>query len=305
MCNFKQFLESKELSSTTIKRYNTKVLNFISWLDKDNTEVENTTTKELTAYLHYLQKKGLCNATRSHNLIALKHFFNWQILHNKRINNPAKHIKLRGTHTKKLHDIFTIIALEKLYNDYQIPNEDDKRNNRNWWQVHLLTRKRNKVALGLLIYQGLTTKEIDNLTLKDVQLREGKIYIQGNKKGAERNLELKSYQIMDLMEYQLKTREELLKLSNKESNQLFISNGKNAHSNDNWKRFAETLRTQHKKFKNFRQIRASVITHWLGMHNLRQVQYMAGHKHISSTETYLVNRLEDLQSDIDKYHPMI
>ncbi|MCF6297917.1 MAG: hypothetical protein L3J08_08045 [Flavobacteriaceae bacterium] len=107
------------------------------------------------------------------------------------------------------------------------------------------------------------------------------------------------------MEYQLKTREELLKLSNKESNQLFISNGKNAHSNDNWKRFAETLRTQHKKFKNFRQIRASIITHWLGMHNLRQVQYMAGHKHISSTETYLVNKLEDLQSDIDKYHPMV
>ena len=31
---------------------------------------------------------------------------------------------------------------------------------------------------------------------------------------------------------------------------------------------------------------------------------MAGHKHVSSTETYLANQIEDLQSDIEKYHPL-
>lgn len=305
MNSFKQYLESRELSKSTITHYNTYVLDFISWLDKDNTEIENTTTKELTAYLLKLQKQGLQNKTKAIRINCLKHYFNWQIQCDKRNDNPAKHIKIRGTKTKKLHDIFTLQQLEKLYNDYTIPSEDDKRNNRNWWQEHLLTRKRNKVALGLLIYQGLTTAEIDKLTENDLQLREGKIFIKGSKKSNERTLELKSHQIMDLMEYQLKTRLELLKIAQKQTNQLFISKGKNIQSNNNWKRLSQVIKENNKKFTNFKQVRASVITHWLGMYNLRQVQYMAGHKYVSSTESYLVNRLEDLQSDIDKYHPML
>ena len=302
---FKNYLESRELSKSTITHYNTYVLDFISWLDKDNTEIENVTTKELTAYLQKLQKQGLQNKTKAIRINCLKHYFNWQIQCSKRNDNPAKHIKIRGSKTKKLHDIFTITELEKLYNDYTIPSEDDTRNNRNWWQEHLLTRKRNKVALGLLIYQGVTTAEVDRLTENDLQLREGKLFIQGSKKSNERTLELKSHQIMDLMEYQLKTRLELLKIAQKETNQLFISKGKNIQSNNNWKRLSQVIKEQNQKFTNFKQVRASVITHWLGMYNLRQVQYMAGHKYVSSTESYLVNRLEDLQSDIDKYHPMI
>jgi len=57
------------------------------------------------------------------------------------------------------------------------------------------------------------------------------------------------------------------------------------------------------KFINFKQVRTSVITHWLKIHNLRQVQYMAGHRFVSSTERYLVNQTEDLQADIDLFHP--
>jgi len=305
MSNFKQYLESKGLSTSTITHYNTYVLDFISWLDKDNTETENVTTKELTAYLHKLQKQGLQNKTRGIRLNCLRHYFNWEIEKDNRIDNPAKHIKIRGTKTTKLHDIFSLIELEKLYNDYTIPKDDDVRNNRNWWQEHLLTRKRNKVTLGLLIYQGLTTAEIDKLTLKDVRLREGILFIQGSKKSNERTLELKSYQIMDLMEYTLQVRQKILSLSNKTTEQLFVSKGNNTQSNNNWKGLSQVLRKENKKFINFKQVRASVITHWLGMHNLRQVQYMSGHRYVSSTEAYLVNKLEDLQADIDKYHPMI
>ena len=63
------------------------------------------------------------------------------------------------------------------------------------------------------------------------------------------------------------------------------------------------IKKQDSKFINFKQVRTSVITHWLKQYNLRQVQYMAGHRYISSTEAYLVNQTEDLQADIDNYHP--
>ena len=55
---------------------------------------------------------------------------------------------------------------------------------------------------------------------------------------------------------------------------------------------------------SLKQIRASVITNWLKHYNLRQVQIMAGHRYVSSTEAYQTNDLEDLRSGIEKYHPL-
>ncbi len=164
-----------------------------------------------------------------------------------------------------------------------------------------------------MIYQALTTDEINRLTIKDVKLKEGIIYIAGTRKSNERELELKPYQIMELMEYQLTTRKELLqqKEAVKETDLYFIplpSAGKKyATENDGiniWKALSREIKTQNKKFINFQQIRTSIITHWLKQYNLRQVQYMAGHRFISSTESYLANQVEELQMDIDNFHPI-
>jgi len=53
-----------------------------------------------------------------------------------------------------------------------------------------------------------------------------------------------------------------------------------------------------------KQIRASVITNWLKIHNLRQGQYFAGHKYVSSTERYQLNNLDNLQTKLEKHHPL-
>jgi len=56
--------------------------------------------------------------------------------------------------------------------------------------------------------------------------------------------------------------------------------------------------------RNAVQIRSSVITHWLKGNNLRQVQYMAGHKYVSSTQRYQTSDLEDLSREVARHHPM-
>ena len=53
-----------------------------------------------------------------------------------------------------------------------------------------------------------------------------------------------------------------------------------------------------------RQVRASVIHHWLKKHNLRQVQYWCGHKYVSSTEAYIDSELLELEGELGSYHPM-
>lgn len=39
-------------------------------------------------------------------------------------------------------------------------------------------------------------------------------------------------------------------------------------------------------------------------HNLRETQYRAGHRYVSSTEAYLINVLEGLTEDVARFHPI-
>ena len=164
--------------------------------------------------------------------------------------------------------------------------------------------KRNKVIVGLMIWQGLGVRELGKLEVEDVRLREGKIYIKGSRRSNEREMKLEAHQILDLMEYALKTREELLKLSGKQSDKLFVSTGKSDRFNAIITKLIEKLNNQNSKVTSVKQIRTSVITHWLKNYNLREVQYMAGHRYVSSTEAYKVNDLEGLTEDVLKYHPI-
>lgn len=313
--SFKEYLELQGKSKSTVNHYNSYALDFISWLDKDNTELENATAKEVLSYLNHLQKKGLENSTRNIRLNVIKRLFKWQILEEQRADNPIAHLKIRGVKQTKLYPILDKIQLEKLYTSYLIPTETDERHTKNWFGNYRLSKSRNKAILSLLIHQGLTTSEIDRLTLNDLKLKQGEIYISGSRKSQERTLELKSHQIMELMEYQYTTRSELLKFQALETDKLFLSTPTIGKQKANttlqiWKGFTSELKREQSKmpsgvpcFINFKQVRTSVITHWLKQYNLRQVQYMAGHKYVSSTEAYLVNHTEDLQQEIDQFHP--
>jgi site-specific recombinase XerD len=309
--SFEKYLQQKGLSKSTVKCYNTEALEFIVWCDIQNMEVENCTSTEIAGYLKHLQGKGQQNKTRNINLNILKHFFDWQIQAGQREDNPARHIKIRGTKNRTLYPIFTKQEMESIYHNYEIPMDEHPKSKCNWFNGYRLSRGRNKAIISLMIYQGLCTDEVNRLTLKDVKLKEGNIFIAGTRKSNERTLELKPHQIMELMEYQLTVRNELQKLNPKQTELYFLptpsAGKKTITENDGtniWKRLGEEIRGTNKKFINFQQVRASVITHWLKQHNLRQVQYMAGHRFISSTESYLVNQMEDLQSDIEMYHPI-
>lgn len=311
MNSFEKYLQQKDLSKGTIKCYNTEAMEFIVWCDRQNIEAETTTSTEITSYLKHLQNKGQQNKTRNINLNVLKHFFDWQIQVGHREDNPANHIKIRGTKNRVLYPIFTKQELESIYHNYNIPNEEHPKSKCNWFTNYKLSRHRNKAIISLMIYQGLCTDEVNRLTLKDVKLKEGNIFIAGTRKSNERTLELKPHQIMELMEYTLQVRQSLQALTQNKSELYFLptpaAGKKTITDNDGiniWKRLSQEIKLTHKKFINFQQVRTSVITHWLKQYNLRQVQYMAGHRYISSTESYLVNQMEDLQADIEMYHPI-
>ena len=221
--DFKAYLKQQELSKTTAEMYHYQTMNFISFLDKDNTEVNNCTEKEIMLYLAHLQKQGIASETRKLRLSALKHFFNFQIENNQRKDNPANRIKLQGGQKQKLYPILSPQELQSIYENYLVPKEDDPRSHHNWFNAYRLSKERNKVIIGLLFNQGITTAEVSRITIDSLDLRNGKIDITGGRTGKDRTLELKSSQIMDLMEYQYKTRNELLKYHKEPTKQLFLS----------------------------------------------------------------------------------
>lgn len=309
--DFKSYLKKHGLSKTTVEMYHYNTMDFISFLDKDNTEIERCTEKEIMLYLNHLQKKGVDNTTKKIRLYALKHFFNFQIENQKREDNPAKRIKIASGQKQKLYPTLSPQELQSIYENYQVPTAEHPKSHHNWFNAYKLSKERNKVILGLLINQGVTTADIGKILVEDIDLRQGKIDIRGGRIGKDRTLELKSNQIMDIMEYLYKTRNELLKYHKQETKQLFLSTPASGQTQveqsitfNVFKRLTEELKEQNPRFINFLQVRSSVITQWLKQYNLRQVQYRAGHKHIISTEAYLINDIDDLQKEIESFHPI-
>ena len=86
---------------------------------------------------------------------------------------------------------------------------------------------------------------------------------------------------------------------------MFIGEGGNCYSFSNlMNQLKRNARKLNPIVKNAKQIRASVITKWLKAHNLREVQYLSGHRYISSKESYLQNDIEELIEEINQYHPL-
>lgn len=299
---FIDYLLFKGFSTGTITTYSRDVIRFEVWLIKENVPLAMVSYADV---LHYIQgKKGqVKQRTVSTTVNSLKHYFNFLSTLGTITENPTQNITIRGIRRKKLYQILTKAELEELYHNFEFKTDVNQKN-QNWYKCSELSHKRNKIILGLLIYQGLNTSELANLTINDLKLREGKIYIAGARRSNERELTLEAVQIMDLMEYMLKDRIELLSEFKKQSNHLIISAGSGEKINNTMTKLIEKLKNQNSKIENVKQIRTSVITHWLKLHNLRQVQHMAGHRYVSSTEGYLINDLEDLHEDIAKFHPI-
>ena len=158
----------------------------------------------------------------------------------------------------------------------------------------------NTVILGFLIYQGLDSGEIARLETNHVNLNEGKIYIPSGRKSSSRTLKLQANQILPLKTYLEETRPAILEKRELQSTYLFPSK----KSSDLVCNIVEAVKKTHPEIKDSRQLRSSVLMNWLKTNNIRQVQYMAGHKSIRSTESYRREDLTDLTKQLEMFHPL-
>jgi len=304
LSKFNEWLIIKGHTSNTAGSFTSTAGRFLEWLEQQNIEPENASYNDILAYISHQRNKG--NKARTLQVITgvLKHFYNHLQQDEQVSENPASNVLIKGIKRKTLHEILTPEELENIYKSYSIEIKREQGKKVPPQGNNELARKRNKIILGLIIYQGIRTEELAKLELQDLQLREGKINIQGGKRTEGRTMKLEGHQLYDLMDYVHLTRKQILEATKKQSNKVFISVGTSLNFANIMQKLLKSIQARHPKVKDIKQIRTSVISNWLKVYNLRKVQYMAGHRYVSSTEAYQLNNIEELRDDIRKYHPI-
>ncbi len=165
---------------------------------------------------------------------------------------------------------------------------------------------RNKSIIGLLIYQGVTSKELVNLNFSCVDLDAGTLKISGQGKNRNRTLELKPTQITVLMRY---IEEDRPQLNSSNSHKLFLGIRGVAMTTDGLHEFISRLGSGAFGDKEVspKNIRNSVISYWLNVRHipLEHVQIMAGHCYPSTTEQYIKAEVQDQRDAVNRLHERI
>jgi integrase/recombinase XerD len=166
---------------------------------------------------------------------------------------------------------------------------------------------RNKAMVGLLIYQGMTSKELVELKVNAMDLDAGTVKIIGQGKNRSRTLELKPSQIAILIRYIEEDRTHLLKTN--KTNKLFLGLRGTPMTVDGLHEFIHRLGCGAFGDKEVSpaNIRNSVISYWLNVRKipLEFVQVMAGHCYPSTTEAYIKPDEQEQREAINKLHEAI
>jgi integrase/recombinase XerD len=306
MKTFSKYLQSKGYKISTINQHLENVETFTEWLETNSIAIGECRYKEIIDFID--NNKGINQRRINRTLTSITYYFDYLNEKRTRLFNPTKNIRVKAQQGRKREEP---IQYEKMVEFYKNQESRGARG------------IRNHVILGLLLFQGMTTRELDNLTIENLHLREGYISLKGSsgsnlRKGTSaRILPLNAVQIIDIIEYLKVIRPGILsgnysdlpgrnplKRCRRKANKLILSL-KGSLSLKNTLRFLFIdMKKVFPTITSSRKIRECVIRHWLKKNNMRQVQYMSGHRFVSSTEWYKESNVEQLSREINMYHPL-
>lgn len=202
---------------------------------------------QLLEYIIYKENQGIKRATLVHILNRIQVYFNYL-----QVDNPLEHFKLKGAKPSE-EKVFLSAAQLKGISTLYFQNP----------RLSLLS----KIAISLLNYQGLSTKELPKLQVHFFDLPKAILHLPKGILQA-RTLALEDVQILALSQYLPQAKNYLNLLNYNTENQM-----KNRPYH--WKNQIQKELDKHQitiPYQNLQQLRASRIAHWIKSQGILQAQ---------------------------------
>ena len=287
---FKDYLENeKGYSDHTLTSYMDDIYTLIHFLDNeqfgDLLTVSPRIARFYVASLHEHYKP----ASISRKISSLRSLYNFLNKEGLMKVNPFTDVELPKKEKKlpkfiypdEIENLFTSINTEKPLG------------------------KRNKLILEFLYGTGVRVGELCNIKLTDVDYSQGLVLIHG-KGSKDRYVPLHENLQKQLSEYVILVREEFLKKTDEKTKYLFL-NFKGTPLTTRGVRLVinKILEDSEESLKiSPHTLRHSFATHLLNAGaDLRSVQELLGHSHLSSTQIYTKVTKEKLKENYMKAHP--
>jgi integrase/recombinase XerD len=282
---FKIYLQRQDYTKRTIESYESTLENIKRLNNRKGLDIEEYTYSELLEYIQRRQRMQVSVRTINGELNTLRRYFDYLVLEGVKGDNPATSVVVKGAKRNKLYNLLAQEKLDVMYKNQGTSTPKEIR---------------DKVILGLLIYQGLSIEELKRINTFNIDLEEGVITIPEGNKSNGRVVVLLSKQLMPLLQYLEGKRQQLNIVKANRLNKLILSEGSDDQITASLATIKKKLKKAYPEFENWQQIRTSVITHRLTTANLRQQQYYFGFKYIDSIECYLEQSVDDLREELDR-----
>lgn len=284
--SFEEYRNKNGYSAKSIRVQNSHVNRLKIWCINQNINLEEINYNQALKFIDSERQRGILNQSIIREINSIRIYFDYLLEIGTVKQNIIKRIRIRQNGKKVIPETLSPQQLENIYCDFiNVPEWEHKT------QTAKELHKRNVVLLGLLIYQGLTSGETAKLETNHINLAEGKIYIPSTRKSNARTLKLQANQILPSKTYIEEFKPNPYLFPSKKQSDMIC-------------KIVEQAKKDHPEIIDSRQIRTSVIMNWLKTNNIRQVQYMAGHKSIRSTEQYRTHDLTDLTKQLELFHPL-
>ena len=273
-------------SVKSVRVQNCHINHFKRWCMETGITPETITYGEVLRFIDSERQRGMMNQSITRKINSVRIYFDYLVSSGATGQNIIRRVKIRQSGKTVLPETLTTGQLENIYQNFaNLPHWEHRTKTAK--ELH----KRNTVVLGLLVYQGLTSDDTAKLETVHINLAEGKIYVPSGRKRNARTLKLQANQILSLKTY----------IEECAPHPYLFPTRK--HS-DMISKIVAQAKKHNPEIIDSRHIRTSVIMNWLKSNRIRQVQYMAGHKSIRSTEQYRSQDLTDLSRQLELFHPM-
>lgn len=287
-------LTERRVSQNTFNAYSQDLSQFMQFLKKRKTSVQDTTPDCLKKFLKELQKEGIGARSRARKISCLRNLFHFLSEHYD-IVDPTTHI-ITPRLEKKLPGYLTEKEIQNLFKASEQETTD--------------VAVRNRVMLYFLYACGLRISELVNLTTSRIDFSTGFITVPG-KGGKERMIPLPEHMAGLLKEYlEIVYPRLLLKEGqNLSTDFLFPTyyNGKlKAMTRQSFWMYLKKLTFQAgiKKEISPHYLRHSLATHLLkNGADLRSLQLLLGHEQLSTVQIYTHVETSHLRKIYDDKHP--